>query len=117
MRRRVFLVMLIPALYMVIRDALGGKSVGKLLLGLTTYNLRERKPADFADSVLRNWFFAVLLLPPSLNLLRVTFSFGMVVFALLSLLVMLQILVGDGRRLGDGQAGTLVVDDRALRSG
>jgi hypothetical protein len=115
MRKRVFLLLFIPAIYMVIRDSLAGKSLGKILLGLTTYNLHERKPADFADSVLRNWFFAILLLPPSLSILRITISLGMVAFAVLSLAIALQIAFGSGRRIGDGQANTLVVEDRALR--
>jgi hypothetical protein len=114
-RWRAFLLFCIPAAYMVIRDSFAGKSIGKFLLGLTTYNLRDRKPADFADSVLRNWFFFVLLLPPYIGFFRFVVNPGMLIFALLSLVVATQIVSGNGRRIGDGQANTLVVEDRALR--
>ena len=115
LRMRMFLLFCLPAAYLVLRDSLGGKSIGKFMFGLTTWNVEDRKPAGFAESVLRNWLLSCVILPPYITVFRLTLSFGMLLCAFVSLLFALQILFGGGRRIGDGTAGTIVVEDRLTR--
>ena len=98
------LLLLIPALYAVLRDALGGKSIGKLFCSLTAVNLAARRPAGFRDSFLRNIAFGFLLTP----------ILGWTIFAAIAVIAGFQILTGKARRIGDRLAGTTVVDDRYL---
>lgn len=109
--RRLAMLMIIPAAYLVFRDSLSGKSLGKFLFSLRVYNATTGKPGDFADSVLRNWFFVVIVLPPSLRFL----SLGGIVFSLLALVVAGQIIFGAGQRLGETRANTFVGPDRLPR--
>lgn len=88
---RMAVVLALPFIYLLLKDALGGKSVGKLMCGLVVYNQREGKLAGAADSILRNW---ILLVP----IVGVT-------------MVGAQIATGRSRRAGDGSAGTVVITD------
>lgn len=97
---------IIPCLYLLLRDALGGRSIGKWLTGLVTYNVRNQKPADFADSIIRNWFLTVIIIPPRIWFLNL----GMILFTVMALIISLQIILGLKKRLGDGWANTQVVE-------
>ena len=93
----------------------GGEEPGQGLARADDVQPARKQASRFRGFGLRNWFFAILLLPPALSLLRVTISLGMVAFAGLSLFIALQTAFGSGRRIGDRQANALVVEDRALR--
>ena len=94
----------LPALYFVLKDSLGGKSFGKMIVGLTAVSLDKLKPASISDSLLRNAIFALIAIP-------VIGWFAFLVFAILS---GVQIILGRPQRLGDGFAHTVVIDDRNL---
>jgi len=106
-RRLRFLLYLLPAFYLIFRDSLRGKSVGKFVFGLSTVNVKSDKFADFADSILRNWFFFVIILPLRFWII----NFGVIIFLMISLIIFAQILVGQGNRLGDKFANTKVIED------
>jgi hypothetical protein len=96
---------LLPSAYILLRDALGGKSIGKLLLGLTTVNLAKRRPAGVSDSILRNIIFGFLIVP----------IVGWAILAVIVAVTGAQILLGRRQRWGDGLARTTVVDDADVR--
>lgn len=98
------LVRFLPALYLLLRDSIGGRSVGKVFMGLVTYDHDQGRPATIVDSVVRNWPFAFPLLP----------WIGWMISACLSAVMGIQILFGSRTRLGDGFATTQVVDERHL---
>lgn len=102
--------MLLPSAYLLCRDGFRGKSLGKLVTGLVTYNLRDRKPTNFADSILRNWFLVIIVLPPRYYFVNL----GLVLFAVLALVVFLQIVFASKQRLGDSWANTQVIDSSRL---
>ncbi|MEM4188342.1 MAG: RDD family protein [Candidatus Hadarchaeum sp.] len=91
-RRRFAL--LVPSMYVLLKDAVGGKSVGKLFTGVVVVNAENGKPAGILESLIRNWPLAVP-----------------VVGWLLVLVVGIQILYGKRQRLGEGAANTIVVAD------
>jgi uncharacterized RDD family membrane protein YckC len=84
----------IPSFYLAFKDSIDGKSVGKLLTGLTVFNRVQKKPIGFAESVTRNWYLAVPFFGPTL----------------LSAMAMAQILLSN-QRWGDRSANTLVIQD------
>lgn len=94
----------LPALYFVLKDSLGGKSFGKMIVGLTTINLDKLRPANIADSLLRNALFAFIAIP----------ILGWIAFFIIAISVGIQIIMGRSQRLGDGFAHTRVIDDRNL---
>ncbi|MBK6900824.1 MAG: zinc ribbon domain-containing protein [bacterium] len=116
LRWRSFILFCLPAAYLVFKDTILGKSAGKMVVGLTTWNVNDARAAGFSESVLRNWMFFCLILPPYVRLFRLTLSFGMILCAVVSCILGLQIALGKGRRFGDGAAGTIVVEDIQLRS-
>jgi len=89
----------IPHLYLLLKDSIEGKSIGKVIMGVLVYNDKEKKVGGFIDSILRNWYLAIPILGPT-------------VFAVL---IGGQILIGKKRRLGDKRNGTLVITDRAMQ--
>jgi len=93
-----------PALYLLLKDSLGGKSFGKLILGLTTINIDKKMPSGIADSILRNSLLALVAIP----------VLGWIAFSVLALLIGIQIIMGREKRLGDEFAKTIVIDDRNL---
>lgn len=103
---------IIPCLYILLRDAFAGRSLGKLFTGLVTFNIRSNKRADFADSIIRNWFLTIIIIPPRLWIVNL----GMILFGVLAVVILLQILFGAKRRLGDGWANTQVVEIGALET-
>jgi uncharacterized RDD family membrane protein YckC len=82
---------------------LSGKSVGKLLTGLTVVNQGAKRRANLRDSFLRNVPFGFLVAP----------IFGWLVFLALSVVAAFQIALGKPRRFGDGMAGTTIMTDAA----
>jgi uncharacterized RDD family membrane protein YckC len=90
---------LLGGLYLVLRDSLHGRSLGKLLFGLMVVSLKTGRPAGLRESVARNFLF---LVPPPV-----------VAGAALEL----HTVASDpqGQRLGDRIAATQVVDGYGLR--
>jgi hypothetical protein len=80
--------------YLLVRDGIGGQSLGKLLVGVVVMNLRTGRPAGLTDSTLRN----VFVLIPGANLMAVV----------LETLTMMR--DPQGQRLGDRLAQTQVVE-------
>ena len=85
--------------YLLLRDAVGGRSIGKLLLGVVVINVKTGRPAAFAGSVERN----LLLLLPGANVVAVFLE--------------ARTIVSDpqGQRLGDRLAQTQVVEGAGAR--
>lgn len=105
----------VPAVYVLFRDAIGGRSLGKLLLGLVVWDDRASRPAGFLDSVIRNAPFAVLLLPlggPLVHGLLWPLYLVKLVAAMLSVTMLWQILRRHPRRILEGPATTHVIDTR-----
>jgi len=86
-----------PSLYLLLKDCIDGKSIGKLVTGLTTFNIIEKKPTGFADSILRNWYLGIPLLGPTV--------FSGIAF--------IQIMLKN-KRWGDGMAKTVILKDKNL---
>jgi len=82
------------AAYLLFRDAVGGQSIGKFLLGLVVISLETGGPSSLAGSVRRN----ALLLLPGANV------------AAIFLEARTLVLDPQGQRLGDRLAQTQVVD-------
>ena len=82
------------ALYLLLRDAVGGQSIGKIMLGLTVIRVENGQPCRAMDSVRRN---AMLLLPGA----------NVVALFLEAWTIMRD---RQGQRLGDRLAQTQVVD-------
>jgi uncharacterized RDD family membrane protein YckC len=82
------------AAYVLLRDAIFGRSVGKFLFGLMVVNLETNRPASVFDSTTRNLMFVL----PGINIAAVPLE--------------TRTLVRDelGQRLGDRMALTQVVD-------
>jgi len=89
------IVLLIPNPYLVLKDAVEGKSIGKLITGLVAYNERQRRASGVMDSILRNWYLGVPLIGPTV----------------LTVVIGLQVLAGRPNRLGDSAAHTRVIMD------
>jgi hypothetical protein len=89
------LAVVLPNPYLLLRDAIEGKSVGKLLMGLVVFNERERRVGGALDSINRNWPLAIPLIGSTL----------------IGLVMGLSILIGRPRRLGDHWAETVVLAD------
>ena len=84
----------VAALYMLLRDGIGGQSLGKLLVGLVVVNVRTGQLCTWKDSVLRN----VFVLIPGAN----------VVAVLLESVTIIR--DPQGQRLGDRLAQTQVIE-------
>jgi len=102
---------LLPCIYLLLKEAFRGQSVGKFIAGLVCYNTSENKRAGIVDSIIRNWFLAIIVVPPRV----VVVNLGMFLFALLALVILMQILLGQKQRIGDRWANTQVIDARLLQ--
>jgi hypothetical protein len=80
--------------YLLLRDAVGGRSIGKLLFGLVVIGLQTGRPCSFAGSIERN----LLLLLPGANIVAVFLETRTIVAD------------AQGQRLGDRLAQTQVVE-------
>jgi RDD family protein len=104
-----------PAAYVLFRDTIGGRSLGKLLVGLVVWDDRASRPAGFLDSVIRNAPFAVLLVPvggPLVQGLLWPLYLIKLVAAMLSVTMLWQVLRRHPRRILEGPATTHVIDTR-----
>ena len=86
---------LLPNPYLLLKDAIEGKSIGKLVMGIVAYNEKEGRPGGLLDSIIRNWYLVIPMVGP----LVVSAAIGA------------QILTGRRRRLGDEGADTVVISD------
>jgi hypothetical protein len=82
------------AVYLLMRDAVGGQSIGKILLGLTVIRVETGRPCSAMDSVRRN----AMLLIPGANIVAVFFE------------AVTILRDRQGQRLGDRLAQTQVVE-------
>ena len=82
------------AVYLLLRDAVGGQSIGKIMMGLTVIRVETGQPCTVMDSVRRN----AMLLVPGAN----------VVAVFLEPVTILR--DPQGQRLGDRLAQTQVVE-------
>jgi len=85
--------------YLLLRDAIAGQSVGKILLGLVVIDLTTGRAASVSDSVKRN----LLLLLPGANVVAIVLE--------------ARTIMSDpqGQRLGDRLAQTQVVEGAGAR--
>jgi uncharacterized RDD family membrane protein YckC len=94
--------------YICIADGLmGGRSIGKRIIGLRVSNPGKGRVSDFRDSILRNSTIGILYV-----ISRVPILGGIV--AAIGLGMELVLIVGspEGKRLGDEIAGTIVTEYR-----
>jgi hypothetical protein len=103
---RVKILRFLPALYLLLRDSIGGRSPGKAVMGLVTYDRNLKQPGNIVDSIVRNWPFMLAIVP----------WVGWILSGLFTAIVAVQILLGRAQRMGDGFATTQVIDDKWLRS-
>jgi hypothetical protein len=82
------------AIYLLLRDAIGGQSLGKLLVGLVAIDLQTGRPCTWKESAFRNVFFVV----PGANIVAVFLE---------SISIVRD---PQGQRLGDRLAQTMVVE-------
>ena len=80
--------------YLLLRDGIGGQSLGKLLVGIVVVNVRTGKLCRWKDSVLRN----VFVLIPGANLVSIFLEWITIVRD------------PQGQRLGDRIAQTQVIE-------
>jgi uncharacterized RDD family membrane protein YckC len=92
-RRSIALVL--PLMYLLLKDSIEGKSIGKMLTGILVYNEQERKAGGIFDSIIRNWYLAIPVIGPTL----------------MAIVIGAQILSGKKKRLGDDMADTVVISD------
>lgn len=105
----------VPATYLLFRDSIAGRSVGKLMTGLVVWDEKSSRPAGLMDSVIRNAAIAVLLVPLGgplvqgalwpLYLLKLAAS-------MLCVVMLVQVLGRRPRRILEGSATTRVIDAR-----
>ena len=91
--------LVLSAGYVLLRDAIGGQSVGKLLVGLIAIDLHSGRPAAILGSVKRN---SILLLPGA-NIVAI-FLEGRTI-----------LIDPQGQRLGDRLAQTQIVEGAGAR--
>jgi uncharacterized RDD family membrane protein YckC len=84
----------VAVLYLLLRDGIGGQSLGKLIVGLVVVNVRTGQLCSWKDSALRN----VFVLIPGANLVAV----------FLEALTIIR--DPQGQRLGDRLAQTQVIE-------
>jgi uncharacterized RDD family membrane protein YckC len=89
----------LAAAYLLLRDAIGGQSLGKILVGLVVIDLTTGRPAFVSGSVKRN----LLLLLPGANIVAIVLE--------------ARTIMSDpqGQRLGDRLAHTQVVEGAGAR--
>lgn len=120
------LIVLAPLLYGLLKDSLGGKSIGKLLSGLTAVRHPSKRRVGVPESILRNLPFGLVALALGIQGMvphAPIWIRGPLLVASLAILGVpatwcaVQILVlHKSRHLGDRWAGTLVVADRDLEA-
>ena len=99
--------------YLLIEDGfLGGRSLGKWLIGLKTVIVEKSGPCTFRESILRNSPLAVVYL--LFFVPYVGWLFSLTVLTLETLLI-----IGNARglRIGDELGGTQVLDSEGIEAG
>ena len=91
--------LLIGALYLLLRDGVAGRSVGKFCCGLVVINLKTGRPCSRGASISRN----ALLLLPGANVVAVFLEAATIVRD------------SQGQRLGDRLAWTQVIEGSGAR--
>jgi len=89
------LMIALPSIYLLMKDSLEGKSIGKLLMGIMVFNEKEKKSGSIAESIIRNWYLAIPILGPTL----------------FAIIIGVQIFAGKKQRMGDKAANTIVITD------
>jgi len=85
--------------YLLLRDAIGGQSIGKILLGLVVIDLETGRVSSLSGSVKRNF----LLLLPGANLVAIVLEARAILAD------------SQGQRLGDRLAQTQVIEGAGAR--
>ncbi len=104
---------LMGATYIAIADGLlGGRSLGKRVIGLRVVRAEDGSPITFKDSLVRNSIYAIIYLFYLVPYLR------WVMICVVGLLIVAfetyyLIVDPNGYRVGDLAAGTIVIDDPA----
>jgi uncharacterized RDD family membrane protein YckC len=88
------LALVVAAIYLLLRDGMGGQSLGKLVVGLVVVNIQTGKFCSWKDSALRN----VFVLIPGANVMAVFLE---------SITILRD---PQGQRLGDRVAQTQVIE-------
>lgn len=104
-----------PCAYLMFRDAIGGRSVGKLATGLVVWDDKARRPGGFMDSVIRNWPLALLMLPIGGPLVQgMLWPLYVIKLAAAATVVMMfwQVLRRRPKRILEGPATTRVIHVR-----
>lgn len=89
----------VGGVYLLLRDAIGGQSIGKLLLGLVVIDLETGRASSFSGSMKRN----LLLLLPGANVVAIFLETRTIITD------------PQGQRLGDKLAQTHVVEGAGAR--
>ncbi len=109
---------IVGAVYLLFRDAIQGRSLGKILVGLRVVKMDNWLPAGITESISRNLILAITGLFAILGGMGFG-AFG-IVLAIITVFVMMQIHKDpDGRHIGDQLAGTKLLETRtaaALKS-
>jgi hypothetical protein len=104
-----------PCAYLMFRDAIGGRSIGKLATGLLVWDHKAGRPGGFMDSVIRNWPLAVLMLPlggPLVQGLLWPLYVIKLAAAATAVMMLWQVLRRRPRRILEGPATTQVIRAR-----
>jgi len=105
-----YLAALIAGLYVLFRDGLfDGQSIGKRMLNLKTVHRGQQRPANFADSALRNSIFYL----PNLFIFN-SYAGGIIALVVVGLELYFIFKDEKGLRLGDHFAHTGVTDVEAV---
>lgn len=94
-------VLAFPTVYILLRDSARGKSIGKLMTGLTTVDGRTGVPIGVSGSLRRNACFALAVVP----------VVGWLLGGALATIAVVQIWRGRSHRIGEAAVGTAVVAD------
>jgi uncharacterized RDD family membrane protein YckC len=104
---------LMGATYIAIADGLlGGRSLGKRIIGLRVVHAQDGSPISFKDSLVRNSIYAIIFLfylVPYLRWVMIGFV-GLLIVAFETYYLVVD---PNGYRVGDLAAGTIVIDDPA----
>lgn len=87
--------LILPPLYFLVKDSMFGKSIGKMLLGISVFNENDNKRGGILESIIRNWYLVIPVIGPT-------------IFAII---MAVQIISGRKQRIGDKAAGTIVIKD------
>jgi uncharacterized RDD family membrane protein YckC len=103
----------VGATYVAVADGLlGGKSIGKRIIGLRVVHAEDGSPISFKDSLVRNSIYAVIYLFYLIPYLR-WFLIGTIGLLIVAFETYYLVVDVNGYRVGDLAAGTMVIDESA----